>query len=40
MIVDDADMEMEMAKDPFLEAGIEIPSELPYRYIGFPIKLI
>jgi hypothetical protein len=40
MIVDDADMEMEMAKDPFLEAGIGIPSELPYRYIGFPIKLI
>jgi hypothetical protein len=31
MIVDDADMEMEMAKDPFLEAGIAIPAELPYK---------
>ena len=31
MIVDDADMEMEMAKDPFLEAGIAIPPELPYK---------
>ena len=31
MIVDDADMDMEMAKDPFLEAGIAIPAELPYR---------
>ena len=30
MIVDDADMEMEMAKDPFLEAGIPIPAEMPY----------
>ena len=24
-------MEMEMAKDPFLEAGIAIPAELPYQ---------
>ena len=31
MLVDDADMEMEMAKDPFLEAGITIPAELPYK---------
>lgn len=31
MIVDDADMEMELAKDPFLEAGIPIPPELPYQ---------
>lgn len=31
LIVDDADMEMEMAKDPFLEAGIAIPAELPYQ---------
>ena len=30
LIVDEADKEMEMGKDPFLEAGIEIPSELPY----------
>ena len=31
MLVDDADMEMEMSKDPFLEAGITIPVELPYK---------
>lgn len=31
MIVDDADMELELAKDPFLEAGIAIPAELPYQ---------
>ena len=31
MIVDDADMEIEMSKDPFLEAGIAIPAELPYQ---------
>ena len=30
LIVDEADKELEMAKDPFLEAGIEIPHELPY----------
>ena len=30
LIVDEADKEMEMGKDPFLEAGIEIPKELPY----------
>ena len=31
MIVDEADRDVEMAKDPFLEAGIDIPSELPYQ---------
>ena len=31
MIVDDAERDVEMAKDPFLEAGIDIPSELPYQ---------
>ena len=31
MIVDDADMEMEMANDPFIEAGIEVPPNLPYQ---------
>ena len=31
MIVDDADMEMEMATDPFIEAGIEVPANLPYQ---------
>ena len=31
MIVDDADADMEMAQDPFLEAGIAIPAELPYQ---------
>lgn len=31
MIVDDADREVEMADDPFLEAGIDIPKELPYK---------
>ena len=30
LIVDEADKEMEMGQDPFLEAGIEIPKELPY----------
>ncbi len=31
MIVDEADREMEVTADPFLEAGIDIPKELPYR---------
>ena len=31
MIVDEADMEMEMANDPFIEAGIEVPPNLPYQ---------
>ena len=31
MIVDDAESDFEMAKDPFLEAGIDIPEELPYQ---------
>jgi hypothetical protein len=31
MIVDDADMEIEMAEDPFLEAGITAPPILPYQ---------
>ena len=31
MIVDEADMEMEMATDPFIEAGIEVPATLPYQ---------
>ena len=31
MIVDDADRDIEMGADPFLEAGIDIPKELPYR---------
>ena len=30
LIVDTVDMDIEMADDPFLEAGIEVPSELPY----------
>jgi len=30
LIVDEADGEMEMAEDPFLEAGISIPEPLPY----------
>ncbi len=29
MIVDDADTDMEMTDDPFLEAGIDIPEQLP-----------
>lgn len=29
MIVDDADTDMEMTNDPFLEAGIVIPEQLP-----------
>ena len=31
MIVDDAESDIEMVKDPFLEAGIDIPEELPYQ---------
>jgi hypothetical protein len=31
MIVDDADVEIEMAADPFLEAGITAPPILPYK---------
>ena len=31
MIVGDADRDLEMATDPFLEAGIDIPNELPYQ---------
>ena len=31
MIVDEADKDIAMAKDPFLEAGIDIPEELPYQ---------
>lgn len=36
MIVDDADTDMEMTNDPFLEAGIVIPEQLPglFRYFG------
>ncbi len=30
MIVDDAEMQIELCEDPFLEAGIDVPSELPY----------
>jgi hypothetical protein len=30
MIVDEADADLELAEDPFLEAGISIPEELPY----------
>ena len=33
MIVDEADQDMEMAKDPFLEAGIDVPKELPYQEV-------
>ena len=32
MIVDDADTDMEMSGDPFLEAGIIIPEQLPGNY--------
>lgn len=31
LIVDLADADMELANDPFLEAGISIPEELPYQ---------
>ena len=30
LIVDDADNDMDMGTDPFLEAGISVPDELPY----------
>ena len=38
MIVDEADSDISMAKDPFLEAGINLPEELPYQTI--PIGMI
>ena len=31
LIVDEADREMEIVSDPFLDAGIDIPKELPYH---------
>ena len=31
LIVDEADQDMDMGNDPFLEAGIVIPDELPYQ---------
>ena len=33
LIVDQADTDLEMANDPFLEAGISVPEELPYQKI-------
>ena len=32
LIVDEPEMPMEVSQDPFLKAGIEVPSELPYKY--------
>ena len=37
--MDEADAELEMADDPFMEAGISIPEELPYRSSRFVNKL-
>ena len=37
--MDEADAELEMAEDPFMEAGISIPEELPYRSSRFVNKL-
>ena len=31
LIVDEADEDLEMAGDPFLDAGIDIPADLPYQ---------
>ena len=31
MIVDNAECDLDMVADPFLEAGIEIPEELPQK---------
>ena len=31
MIVDNDDKDMDMIKDPFLEAGIDIPKDLPFQ---------
>ena len=31
MIVDQAEEDFEMAQDPFLEAGVSIPPEMPYQ---------
>ena len=32
--MDEADRDIEMEKDPFLAAGIDIPEELPYQETG------
>lgn len=32
MIVDEADTDLEMANDPFIEAGIDVPANLPYKH--------
>jgi hypothetical protein len=32
MIVDEADRDIELSADPFLEAGIDIPKELPFKW--------
>lgn len=31
LIVDEAEEDLEMSEDPFLEAGIDIPQDLPYQ---------
>ena len=32
MIVDEANMDIEMENDPFIEAGIDVPANLPYKH--------
>ena len=38
MIVDDPEKETDLAADPFLKAGIDIPKELPYQTPLLPRK--
>jgi hypothetical protein len=40
MIVDEADRDIELSADPFLEAGIDIPKELPYKTPTLRMKII
>ena len=40
LVVDEADMDIEMAEDPFIEAGIQIPRDLPKSTPITSIRLI
>ena len=35
MIVDEANMDIELENDPFIEAGIEVPANLPYKHDSY-----
>ena len=35
MIVDEANMDIELENDPFIEAGIDVPANLPYKHDSY-----